>query len=107
MLYERERRSPGAAVFWSLMIAGGGQYYNGQPGKGTGLLMGTAAAAVLAVKEDDRADAGKFWLLVIALRIASIGDAYSTAEEINARLRQKYGLEFSALPAGVALAYRF
>jgi len=44
-----KRRDPGMALFLSMILPGGGQFYNGQGGKGTFFLLAGATSAVLFV----------------------------------------------------------
>jgi len=74
----RAAKSPGAAVVLSFFMAGLGQIYNGQIGKGVAFMIGYLCSLVL------------MWVLIgfiIApiLWIWSMVDAYKTAERINAQ----------------------
>ncbi len=73
----RAAKSPGVAVVLSFFVAGLGQIYNGQIGKGVAFMIAYLCSLVL------------MWVLVgfiIApiLWIWSMVDAYKTAERINA-----------------------
>ena len=70
-------KNPGLAAVLSFLIIGLGQIYNGQIGKGIGLIVGMVISAFL------------FVLLIgipiyIILWLYSIYDAYNTAKKINA-----------------------
>ena len=65
----RERKSPGLAVAISWFFPGGGQFYNGEVGKGLLMMLG-------------------FWTTIwfgvgLGFSIWSMADAYSTAKKIN------------------------
>ena len=86
MLYESNKKSPGLALVLSLILPGLGQIYNGQAGKGIGMLILYIIMCVL-------------FFLLIPLLIAFIiwiwamVDAYKTAKNYNMAL---YHAIFSA-----------
>lgn len=69
-------KSPGVALLISFLICGGGQMYNGQVGKGIGMLLGFIFTV---------------WLFGLGLLfwIWSLIDAYSTAKQMNLRYQQR------------------
>ncbi|MBK7446141.1 MAG: TM2 domain-containing protein [Ignavibacteria bacterium] len=66
-----EKRSPQTACLISFLIVGGGQFYNGQNGKGILFLSG----AVFGI--------ATFGILTFILWIYSMFDAYSVAKSLN------------------------
>lgn len=69
-------KSPGVALLISFLICGGGQMYNGQVGKGIGMLLGFAFTIW-------------FFGLGLIFWIWSLADAYSTAKRMNLRYQQQ------------------
>ena len=74
----RAAKSPGVAVVLSFLLAGLGQIYNGQIGKGLAFMIAYLCSLVL------------MWVLIgfilaPILWIWSMVDAYKTAERINAQ----------------------
>jgi hypothetical protein len=98
-------KSPGEAVLFSFLITGAGQMYNGQVGKGVGLLLlGAGSLVVGAANSAERCNqygcvrstaplaigAGVF----LGTWIYSMVDAYSTAKQHNAKM----GFRVGAIP---------
>lgn len=100
------RKDPALAGILSAFLPGGGQFYNGQAGKGLLMLGGTAAAVTVALTagldtdDDDFYSGGTglngaFWAglgVAAAIQIWSILDAVGSAERYN----EEHGL--SLLP---------
>ncbi|MFC1507298.1 hypothetical protein ACFLQ6_09555 [Thermoproteota archaeon] len=77
-----KRKNPGTAVILSLLIVGLGQIYNGQVGKGIGLII-----IQIIVVSSTLAMFGIFgFLIALPISLYSIFDAYHTAEKINASI---------------------
>lgn len=78
-LYELKKKSPGMAVFLSLLVTGAGHFYLGKIGKGFGMLLGQVAAWLILM-------GWVFWF------IAPIS-AYKDAKNYNKILKLELGLE--------------
>lgn len=74
-------KSPGVAAVLSVVWGGLGQIYNGQIGKGLGIMVFQIINVVLTVVLIG-------YLLFAIVWIWNIYDAYSTAEAINRRARE-------------------
>lgn len=72
-----ENKSPQTALLMSFLIVGGGQFYNGQAGKGLMYLLG----ALLGI--------GTMGILTFLLWIISMVDAYNYAKSFNEKLNDK------------------
>jgi len=70
------RKNPGLAAVLSFFISGLGQIYNGQIGKGIALIIAEGIAALLCMVMVG-------FVLLPAVWIYGIYDAYKTAERIN------------------------
>ena len=81
----QSQKSPGAAAVLSFVIAGAGQIYNGQIGKGFTFLVGIVISWLLTSLV-----IGIVPLLI--LTVWSVVDAYRTAERINAAALQRGSL---------------
>ena len=86
-------RSPSTAALFSVLVPGGGQFYNGQTGKGV-LMLGVAVAswgvAISGINLMNYENDGSYLLLYIAglagvvgTSIWSIADASNTAKALN------------------------
>lgn len=93
------KREPGIAVLCSLLIPGGGQFYNGQIGKGFGFLVSETVALSLFLAEvgeslaEDGTDGtgGGAWLaLWLGLRVWELIDAGVSAGKVNVSLGLTY-----------------
>jgi TM2 domain-containing membrane protein YozV len=73
--YEQPLPSPGLAAVLSLLFVGAGQWYNGEIGKGLGMLFGTLF----------------LWLFLLGwvINIWSIIDAYNVASERRLLMEQQ------------------
>ncbi|MEW6226500.1 MAG: hypothetical protein AB1700_00165 [Bacillota bacterium] len=71
------RKNPGLAAVLSFFFAGLGQIYNGQIGKGIGLIIAELISGLLCTVIVG-------FLLLPVVWIYAIYDAYKTAEKINA-----------------------
>lgn len=89
LTYLAKKKDPAAAGLFSLLLVGGGQFYNNQPGKGLIMLLGQIVVATFVVKDDIP------WYSLFPLPVISLVDATVSASNINAELRQKYGIKFS------------
>jgi TM2 domain-containing membrane protein YozV len=69
-----KQKSPGVALFWSFLICGTGQMYNGQVGKGFAMLIGSVFLW--------------FFYLGWIIWIWAMIDAYTTAKEMNLRYQR-------------------
>ena len=92
-----QEKSPGLAALLSLLISGGGQIYNGEIGKGFGimggqvLLSGVTLASVASADYDQFPTVGLMAMMgSLVLSGWSIYDAYATAEKINEGAIAKY-----------------
>jgi len=81
-------KSPGVALILSFFIIGAGQMYNGQVGKGIGMLLGWIVCVALTI--------GSLGILGIILGplafvlwIWSMVDGYSTAKQMTLRYQQR------------------
>jgi len=96
-IYNPNYKNPGTALLWSLLIPGGGQFYNGQTGKGI-LMLGVSVAswgvyvvgAAVAANSYDDSGAAVGLLLdlaglagVIGTSIWSMVDASNSAKRLN------------------------
>lgn len=70
------QKNPGLAAVLSFLITGLGQIYNGQIGKGIGLLIAAVVSAALCTVIIG-------FVLLPIIWIYGIYDAYKTAEKIN------------------------
>lgn len=73
---QRSRKSPGLALVLSLVWSGVGQIYNGQVGKGVGLMVAYVFSALLILVLIGLITTPVLW-------IYGMVDAYRTAENIN------------------------
>ncbi|MCK4546215.1 MAG: hypothetical protein KAW17_02125 [Candidatus Eisenbacteria sp.] len=111
MLYEEQRRSPGAAMVWSVVIPGAGHVYNKDYAIGGALFLFTVVLGGAAIEDwNTEIDSKYLWGAAISLRIADIGLAYIRAKGSNRELRRRYRLEIGSTLAGdtaFRLVYRF
>lgn len=70
------QKNPGLAAILSFFIVGLGQIYNGQIGKGIGLMVAAMISGLLCTVVIG-------FILLPAVWIYAIYDAYKTAEKIN------------------------
>lgn len=70
------QKNPGLAAVLSFLVCGLGQIYNGQIGKGIGLLVAAIISGMLCLVIIG-------FILLPIIYIYSIYDAYKTAEAIN------------------------
>jgi len=89
LTYLAKKKDPAAAGLFSLLLPGGGQFYNNQPGKGFLMLLGQIGVGIFVAKGDIPGYA------LIPLPVISLFDATISASNINVELRQKYGIKFS------------
>ena len=87
--YADEKREPIAAGLLSLLIVGGGQFYNKQPAKGIVMLSGQIVVVTLILSKDITGYSALFFPTI------SFFDAIGSAYHINTKLREKYGIRFS------------
>jgi len=101
-----EYKSPGTALLFSLLLVGGGQFYNEEVGKGF-LMLGLDAASWFVYLIGVGAEAPGLALLgfagMVGIPIWSMIDAYVSAERIN----RQYGLTFEFRDETPILAYKF
>ena len=84
------RKSSGLALLLSFFFLGGGQFYNGQIGKGFGFLCGGMTLGVMAFLLGWIPVIGWFiWLLLFGNYIFNLIDAYNSAERINLQMAQQ------------------
>jgi TM2 domain-containing membrane protein YozV len=82
MQYMEQRKTPAVAILLSFIISGAGQIYNGEVGKGIGMIIAyifcfAASALILPV------------FILIALWIWGMIDANTKAKEFNDALKQR------------------
>lgn len=99
-------KSPGTALLFSLLLVGGGQFYNEEVGKGF-LMLGLDAASWFVYLVGIGAEAPGLALLgfggMVGVPIWSMIDAYVSAERIN----RQYGLTFEFRDETAILSYKF
>jgi TM2 domain-containing membrane protein YozV len=105
------RKNPWVALGLSWLVPGGGQFYNGQSGKGSrclGVFLGglvlywPAIDGQYARSEENRVTVGAF--VVLGSTLFSLVDAPFSAIRINRKLDE---LQLSVTPTGARLALRF
>ena len=95
IMYLAEKKSPESALCWSLLMAGGGQMYNGEIGKGFFML--SSQIFCLAPMFVETSSGTEKLIPISALGFLGIGiwsvvDAYKGANRFNEKLKQKYDL---------------
>jgi hypothetical protein len=96
-------KSPGEAALFSFIIPGAGQMYNGQVGKGVGLLVISGGALIAGAAMSNNANCNGFTcnqdytplaigaVVSVGVWIYSIFDAYGTAKQHNAQAGFRVG----------------
>lgn len=87
--YLSEKREPATAGLFSLLMVGGGQFYNKQPGKGAFMVLGQIVVIVFIVRDDIP------WYTGFGMPIISFFDSIASADRINRQLRKKYDIMIS------------
>lgn len=100
MQYMEQRKTPAVAILLSFIISGAGQIYNGEAGKGVGMIIAyifcwAASALVFPI------------LILIALWIWGMVDANTKAKEFNDALKQRMDNEEASTRETVAQQAQF
>lgn len=114
-VYLYHEKNPGAAALFSFLINGGGQIYNGEIGKGLLIMGGQAALATVSVVSASNTNYGEPNTIgaiagagMVGLAIWSMYDAYTTAERINEKARQRHIKAFiDDKNVGLQVAFEF
>ena len=118
------RKEPGVALILSLVISGGGQFYNGEPGKGFGFLIGEIVTLGMMISafednlehtitgevwdvDDDDSIGGFGFLLWAGLKIGAVVDAYKSAGRINRERGYIGRINFRLTKRGAMVSLRF
>jgi TM2 domain-containing membrane protein YozV len=113
--YNSEKKDAATAVLFSLLITGGGQFYNGEVGKGVGFILADVLFYALMIQKQvaygyyydtyTYPNAGIGALGFIGIWIWSMADAGFSASDINEKLKVKYGLNVSLRYENPVLQY--
>jgi TolB-like protein len=98
---EREYKSKGWALFWSLVIPGAGNFYAKSYGRSAFFFIGsiaTQSAFTVQALRDNQSGAGGWALAYIVLRATDVFVANNSVNRYNLKVRKKYGLAFEYLP---------
>lgn len=118
------RKEPGVSLLLSLLITGGGQFYNGEVGKGVGFLFGEVVTIAMMISgfednlehtitgeiwdvDDDDAIIALGFLMWAGLKVGSVFDAYISAVEINRERGHLSRINFRPIRRGILLTTRF
>lgn len=98
---EREYKSKGWALFWSLVIPGAGNFYAKSYGRSAFFFISsiTAQSAATAQALNHKSSAAGGWALAyVVLRVADVVVANRSVNRYNQKVRKKYGLTYEFLP---------
>ena len=105
--YIEERKSPSTAMVLSILLPGGGHFYNGDIGSGI-LFSATRIGLISVTFLLDRTDGQLlFGALTAVIIFFDASEAVKNAKVFNSRLREKYNLSVELSGNRIGLSYHF
>jgi len=108
--YRSEKKSNATAIFWSIIVPGGGHFYLGNKKTGTLYLVGVVGSALASggdhpdPRDPPTSLESTFYLVYIIGYFANIIHSPISTSAYNRKLKEKYGLTWAILPLKNSLA---